>query len=216
MMDISPFKKSFGPVPALDFPGMSLESGTVCALVGANGSGKTTFARVLSGIIKPDGHPPVKRGLKVGYLPQKGCGFRMSAKRSLRLAGVSKREAAQILNSIGIDEKARCDRLSVGQNARLSLWRILRKRFDLLILDEPTASMDAEYTLLAQEAIARYAKEQNAAVILITHSLAEAQRLADKILFFRQGRTEAFLPTEEFLSSEEESVKQFIDMYRIR
>jgi len=78
-------------------------------------------------------------------------------------------------------------RLSGGECARLALARLLMQTWDLLVLDEPTAAMDMESTLQAEKLIAGSCRE-GTSVLLITHNLRQAERLADEVLFFSGGR----------------------------
>ena len=83
--------------------------------------------------------------------------------------------------------KKRAHRLSGGETAKLALARLLMRDYQLLILDEPSAAMDLESTLAAETLIAEYRDRIGCAVILITHNLQQARRMADRILFFDQG-----------------------------
>ena len=70
----------------------------------------------------------------------------------------------------------------------MALARLMMKDFQLLILDEPTASMDMESSLLAEKLMADYCRRSGCALVLITHSLQQAQRMADELLFFHEGK----------------------------
>lgn len=184
------FSKSYGARTVLTMPELKLEPGKVCAVVGANGSGKSTLARVLAGVLRPDGGRPVlPPELSVGYMPQKSYAFRMSTLANARLSGASEAEARAMLESLGIGHLARHQavRLSGGETARMALARVLLRPCALLILDEPTASMDMESTVLSETLLAETCRKNGSAVLLVTHSLPQARRLADSALFLHKG-----------------------------
>lgn len=175
----------------LDFPGYSFAPGRVCAVIGANGSGKSTLARILAGVIPADGGP-FRDGGGVGYMPQKSYPFRMSLRANLLLNG-GRGEGARadrLLAALGLEGLAGqgAHRLSGGETARMALARLMMRRYGTLILDEPTAAMDVQSTIRAEEQILAYRAETGCAVILVTHSLKQAGRLADEVLFLHGGR----------------------------
>ena len=180
-MKIGAFSKKYGEGFALEFPGAELANGKIYALLGANGSGKSTLARVISGWLKPEGGGAVISGARVGYLPQKSMGFRMSVKKNIMLGGKDEKRACGLMERLSLKdlEKARAGRLSGGECAKMCLARVLMGDYDLLVLDEPTAAMDVAGTLEAEGLIREYAADRQCPVILITHSLSQARRLAD-------------------------------------
>ena len=188
-MKIEAFKKSYSGRQVLDFPGVELEKGRVYAIIGANGSGKSTFARIVSGIEKPDGGALPTDGMKTGYLPQKSYAFRMRVLNNLLLNGRDETGAKELLEKMGIEHlaEANASRLSGGETARMALCRLMMRTYDAVILDEPCAAMDMESTLLAEKLISEYCREKSCAVVIITHSIQQARRIADEILFFSNG-----------------------------
>ena len=84
-MKIAPFTKTYEGRQVLDFPGMEVESGKIYAVIGANGSGKSTFAKILAGILPADRKEKYTDGGTIGYMPQKNYAFRMSTKANLLL-----------------------------------------------------------------------------------------------------------------------------------
>jgi len=102
-------------------------------------------------------------------------------------------------------ENKRADRLSGGETARMALVRLMMKRYDLVILDEPTAAMDMETTLLSEKLIEAYVRETGCALILVTHSLQQARRLADEVLYFHKGKLLESGPRERMLYQPEKT-----------
>ena len=215
-MKILPFTKTYDGVRVLDFPGMALEQGKIYAVIGANGSGKSTFAKILAGIVKADGKGPLCDAASVGYMPQKNYAFRMSTEANLLLNGSDKDRAKELMDALQIRhlEKKRADRLSGGETARMALGRLMMGRYELVILDEPTAAMDMETTLLAEALIADYARESGCALILVTHSLQQARRLAQEALYFHKGELIEAGSAETVLNTPaEELTRKFLDFY---
>jgi len=216
-MKIEAFSKTYEAVTVLDFPGMELEKGKVYGVIGANGSGKSTFAKILAGILPAD-----KRGkllqAKVGYMPQKNYAFRMSTKANILMNGKEENKAEALMDALQIRhlEHKRADRLSGGETARMALARLMMGAYDLVILDEPTAAMDIETTALSEKLIAEYVRQTGCALILVTHSLQRARRLADEVLYFHKGKLLEWGPKERVLyHPNEEKTKQFLDFYGI-
>ena len=189
-MKLYPFTKTYEGRCVLDFPGMVLQPGKIYAVIGANGSGKSTLAKVLSGVAAPDVHGPLTDAASVGYMPQKNYAFRMSTKANLLLNGGDEERAAKLMAALQLEElsKTRADRLSGGETARMALARLMMRDYELVILDEPTAAMDMETTHLSEALMADYVKSSGCALLLVTHSLQQARRLAHEALYFHKGR----------------------------
>lgn len=186
-MNLPAFSKTYDGRVVLDFPGMELKPGKIYAILGANGSGKSTFSRIAAGILPADQKCRISGS--VGYLPQKPYAFRASVKKNILLTGGEEEKAAALMDALQIRhlEKKRADRLSGGETARMALARLMIKQYDMVILDEPTAAMDMETTSAAEDLILKYAKETGCILILVTHSLQQARRVADEVLFFHKG-----------------------------
>ena len=189
-MKISAFSKTYDGAAVLDFPGMELKPGTVYAIIGANGSGKSTLAKILAGVLSADRRGNLMDAATVGYMPQKNYAFRMSAKANILLNGKDEARANSLMDALQIRhlEHKRADKLSGGETARMALARLMMRSYDVVILDEPTAAMDMETTSLSEDLILRYVKETGCTLILVTHSLQQARRVADEVLYFHKGK----------------------------
>lgn len=217
-MKIKAFSKTYGETVALDFPGMDLQSGKIYAIIGANGSGKSTFAKILSGVLRSDQKGSYLEDASVGYLPQKAYAFRMTVKANLLLNGADLNRANDLMDAVQIRhlENKRADRLSGGETSRMALARLMMKRYDVAILDEPTASMDMETTLLSEKLIVDYVKESGCVLILVTHSLQQARRIADQVLYFYKGTLKETGAKEQVLYKPvREETKQFLEFYGV-
>ena len=217
-MKIFPFSKTYEDRCVLDFPGNDVSSGKIYAIIGANGSGKSTFAKILAGILPADKKGKRLEGGSFGYMPQKNYAFRMTTKANILLNGAEETRANALMDAIQIRhlEHKRADRLSGGETARMALVRLMMKRYELVLLDEPTAAMDMETTLLSEKLIAEYVRETGCAMILVTHSLQQARRIADEVWYFHKGRLLESGPKEQVLYTPEQAeTKQFLEFYGV-
>ncbi len=215
-MNIQPFSKTYDGVRVLSFPGLDLEPGKIYAVIGANGSGKSTFAKILAGVLPADRKGRIRDDAAVGYLPQKHYAFRMSTRRNLLLSTKEEARAAELMDALQIRhlEKKRADRLSGGETARMALARLMMKRYDTVILDEPTAAMDMETTAAAEKLILDYTWQTGCTLILVTHSLQQARRIADEVLFFHKGVLKETGTKEQVLfHPSQPETRQFLDFY---
>ena len=215
-MKISAFSKTYDGRKVLDFPGIDLESGKIYAVIGANGSGKSTFSRILAGVLKADSREKRFLDGKVGYMPQKNYAFRMSTRANILLNGQDIARADRLMDELRLTHLARkrADRLSGGETARMTLARLMMRSYDVVLLDEPTAAMDMEITALSEELIVKYVRETGCTLILVTHSLQQARRIADQVLYFHKGNLLESGPKEQVLSHPQmPETREFLDFY---
>ena len=217
-MKITAFSKTYEERRVLDFPGMELQPGKIYAVIGANGSGKSTFVKILAGIVPADRRGKASEGGTIGYMPQKSYAYRMSTRKNILLNGDNAARAEALMDAIQIRhlENKRADKLSGGETARMALVRLMMRAYDLVLLDEPTAAMDMETTLLSENMIADYVRETGCALILVTHSLQQARRIADEVLYFHKGKLLESGPKEPLLSRPARAeTRQFLEFYGI-
>ena len=215
-MNTAAFRKTYPSGFSLEMPALELRPGELTAVIGANGSGKSTLARVLSGIERADGGARVLSGATVGYLPQKCFAFRMSVEKNILLGGAELQRFAELTRLLGLEPllKQRAKRLSGGECARMALARLLMGHRDLLIMDEPCAAMDMESTIAAEDILRRRCAEEGCAVLLITHSLQQARRCAQNVLFLQKGRLVEQGRSEEILTNPKTpELGRFLEFY---
>ena len=213
-MNLPAFSKTYDGVKVLDFPGLELKPGKIYAILGANGSGKSTFARIAAGILPADQKCWIPGS--VGYLPQKPYAFRMTVKKNILLTGGSTEHADELMAALSLTalQGKRADRLSGGETARMAMARLMMKQYDMVILDEPTAAMDMETTSAAEELILRYARDTGCILILVTHSLQQARRVADEALYFYKGKLlESGEAAGLLYHPNQPETKQFLEFY---
>ncbi len=204
----------FGAVDALRDVSLRLHRGERLALVGANGSGKTTLLRLLHGLVPcssgsrvlaADASPPV-----AAMLFQRPFVLSLSVRQNLGVAlwlrGVPRAErgarADGALRRVGLEGLARrpARDLSGGQQQRLALARAWALRPDLLLLDEPTASLDPSAKREVESLIEAIA-DDGVSLVMSTHNLGQAKRLAQRVVYLEAGRVVVDLPVNEFFNS---------------
>jgi ABC-2 type transport system ATP-binding protein len=188
--------------------------GEVLALLGPNGAGKTTTVRLLNGVLTPDrgtarvlGLDPTTQGdelrRRTGVLTEHaGLDDRLTARENLRYAAMIRGDIGpavdaridELLERFGMAERA--DRpvrgASTGQRKRLGLARSLLHDPEVLFLDEPTSGLDPSATRDVVELIGTLATEQGRTIVLATHFLGEAGRLADRMAVLDHGELIAY------------------------
>jgi ABC-type multidrug transport system ATPase subunit len=220
-MKTNALAKTYDGKRVLALPPLDFEPGKIYAVIGANGSGKSTFARLLAGIIRPDGgQKPFAGKAGVGYMPQNSFAFRMKTRSNILLAcrktDEDLKKAARLMSSLKLDSLAdrKAGRLSGGETARMAMARLLMCDYDVVILDEPTAAMDVETTVLAENLLLACRQETGCVMILVTHSLKQAERVADEVLFLSEGELVEKGPAAQVLHDPKKpKTKQFLDFY---
>lgn len=214
-MNTGAFTKTYGGRTVLNMPELTLESGKIYAVIGSNGSGKSTLARVLSAIERPDGKELPLSGVHIGYMPQKSFAFRMSTRANILLGNKDEKKAAELMEKLSLTalKDKNAQRLSGGETAKMALARLLISEYELLILDEPTAAMDMESTSVSEGLIHGYCRSAGCTVILVTHSLQQARRIADNVLFLHKGELAEHGDISILDDPRSPELKAFLDFY---
>jgi tungstate transport system ATP-binding protein len=197
-----------GGVTALDRLDLAIEPGRRTVVLGPNGAGKSVLLRTLHGLIRPtSGTVAWSRPMRQAMVFQRPVMLRRSALANITYAlavnGVREPErigaASAALARAGLSAIAlRPARvLSGGEQQRLALARAWALRPQILFLDEPTASLDPGATAEVERVIASIAAE-GTRIVMTTHNLGQARRLADEIVFIHAGRATERTPADRF------------------
>jgi tungstate transport system ATP-binding protein len=203
----------FGDVRALHGVSLTLHRGDRLALVGANGSGKTTLLRLLHGLVPFEGRRDVVaingRVPVIAMLFQRpfllSLSVRWNVLLGLWLHGVPRAQRDErchrALRRVGLDALAgRSARsLSGGQQQRLALARAWALEPDVLLLDEPTANLDPSAKREVERLIGALA-DDGVTVVMSTHNLGQAKRLATRVAYLEAGRLVVDLPVDRFFN----------------
>lgn len=215
-VEISNFKMSFGKNTVINDLSFSVQKGEVFGFLGSNGSGKTTTIRALLGLYEPtDGNllingqvfDPKTTGKKLGYLPEERGLYKKERAIDVmtyfgQLKGLDASDAKKwslgYLERVGLLDKAntRIDKLSGGQQQKVQLGVTIMNDPELLILDEPTKGFDPVNRRLLMDII----EEQNkkgATVIMVTHQMEEVERLCNRAILLKNGKSEAYGTIDE-------------------
>lgn len=216
---VSNLMKAYGPVQAVDGLSFSVGRGEVFALLGPNGAGKTTALEILEGYRTADAGSVSVLGLDPGrdsrhlkarcgvMLQQDGLHPGLSAREILRLYASFYAQPADpimLLDRVGLRDSAsvRCRRLSGGQKRRLALALALIGHPELIFLDEPTTGMDPQARLTTWDII-RELRSDGTTIMLTTHLMDEAERLADRVAIVNRGRLVALDSPASLMRREE-------------
>jgi len=201
----------YGSAWALQSVSLSISAGERVALVGPNGSGKTTLLRVLNGLIEPSAGTVQRPGtMSQMLLFQRPYMLRTSAQNNVALGlwlrGARWRGACRLANDalarVGLAALAQRNArtLSVGQQQRLALARAWVLAPDVLLLDEPTASMDPDARREVETLLGEFALGRPQTLVFSSHTTGLVSRLASRVICLQDGRIRADLPVQEFLS----------------
>lgn len=238
---VFPARRRAGEVVAVDGVSLRVEPGEFAGVVGPSGSGKSTLVRLVNLLERPTSGSVTVDGRVLTELPddrvraaRRSIGmvfqhFELLDSRTaagnvehpLELAGVGRaerrRRATELLDLVGLGERAeaRPAQLSGGQKQRVAIARALVMKPKIMLFDEPTSALDPELVGEVLSVIAEIAEEGETAMLLITHEMAFARDVADRVVFFDEGRiVEEGAPERIFDAPESERLQTFLQRFR--
>ena len=202
--------KAYKAVTAVDGISFALAPGSCTALLGGNGAGKTTTISTIMGLVEPTSgrvtvlgaNMPRQRHLVLHRMnfesPYVNMPMRLSVRQNLTVFGMLygvadlrgriQRLAEELELSEFLDRQT--GKLSSGQKTRVALAKSLINEPEVLLLDEPTASLDPDTADWVRGRLERYRVERGATVLLASHNMAEVERLCDRVIMLKAGRIE--------------------------
>lgn len=200
--------KAYGKVVAVDHIGFEVAAGSVTGLLGGNGAGKTTTIAMIMGLVLPSGgrievlgHDIVAERHKVLHRmnfesPYIDMPHRLTVRQNLRVFGMLYGVAdidgriADLAAELDLESllERETGRLSAGQKTRVSLAKALVNAPELLLLDEPTASLDPDTADWIRTRLETYRAERGATILLASHNMPEVERLCDDVIMMKGGR----------------------------
>ena len=207
-INVENLTKSFGAVRAVEGVSFRVAPGTTCGLLGGNGAGKTTTISMLLGILAPDagairvlGHDMARDRFaalaRMNYSsPYVALPMRLTVEENLRVYGhlynvpQLERRIRELARDFDLEAllRRKAGALSAGQKTRVALAKALINRPALILLDEPTASLDPDTADYVRTGLERYRDETGAAILLASHNMAEVERLCAEVLMMKGGR----------------------------
>jgi ABC-2 type transport system ATP-binding protein len=209
-IDVAHLVKLYKSTRAVDDISFSIARGSITGLLGGNGAGKTTTIAMIMGLVLPTsgrievlGHPmPNESAAVLGRMnfesPYVDMPSRLTVRQNLNIFG----RLYSVANLAARIEKLAADldlgdfldrpsgKLSAGQKTRVALAKALINRPELLLLDEPTASLDPDTADWIRQHLETYRKENNATILLASHNMLEVERLCDRVIIMKRGRIE--------------------------
>src|SRR5664280_1125469 len=217
VMETAGLGKQYGKRWALHDCSLAIPEGKVVGLVGPNGAGKTTLLQLAAGLLTPTagtievlgGHPgsgPEQLG-RVGFVAQDTPAYsRMSVSQHLRMGALLNSHwddelAFRRIEALDIDPRQRAGSLSGGQRAQLALTLAIAKRPEVLLLDEPVASLDPlarrEFLQVLMEVVA----EHGVSVVLSSHLVSDIERVCDYLIVLADSRVQLAGDVDDLVSS---------------
>jgi len=200
--------KSYGALTAVDGVSFALKGGEIVGLVGPNGAGKTTIINMILGVLSPSAGRILIEGLDLAksrsqalartnfaavYAPLPG---NLTVEQNLRIFGMIYEVKAlggrigKLLQEFDLERfaRAKCGVLSSGEQTRVALAKAMLNKPRLLLLDEPTASIDPATAREVRAHIQRFTAEAGGAVLWTSHNMYEVAEVCDRVLFISRGR----------------------------
>ncbi len=229
-LQLNNVSKRYGNTKAIDSISFDAEGNNIIALLGVNGSGKTTLLRTIAGLERADegslsinneelGLPELRKIATLVF--QRTVMFSRSVYDNLafglRIRGLEKEkiagEVSKALEAVGLRDldRRKAKKTSGGEQQRIALARAFLLNPKILLLDEPTANLDVSSAKIVEEII-KNRRTKDCVIILATHNLHQAKRLADEIFHIHEGRIlERATPAEFFTNPRNENTKRFIN-----
>jgi ABC-2 type transport system ATP-binding protein len=202
--------KTYNAVPAVRGISFAIARGSCTALLGGNGAGKTTTISIIMGLVEPTAGRVTVLGAAMPRQrhdvlhrmnfesPYVNMPMRLTVRQNLKvfgmLYGVADIEARTRALSEELELSDFLDRqtgkLSAGQKTRVALAKALINNPEILLLDEPTASLDPDTADWVRTHLERYRASRGATILLASHNMGEVERLCDRVIMLKQGRIE--------------------------
>lgn len=209
-IEVEHLVKVYKTTRAVDDVSFRVARGSITGLLGGNGAGKTTTIAMIMGLVLPTsgriqvlGHPiPAESDAVRGRMnfesPYVDMPMRLTVRQNLTIFGKLyavpdlRGRIAQLADDLDLNEflDRANGKLSAGQKTRVALAKALINEPDLLLLDEPTASLDPDTADWVRRHLEDYCKRRGATILLASHNMLEVERLCDRVIIMKRGRIE--------------------------
>ncbi|MDP9654540.1 UNVERIFIED_ORG: ABC-type polar amino acid transport system ATPase subunit [Pseudomonas putida] len=236
MIEAKGICKAFGALQVLKGIDLKIETGEVTCLIGASGSGKSTFLRCLNGLdpadsgeLSVEGMPMLGKGVDIDRIRQRiGMVFQhfnlfnnMTVLQNITIGPIKLRgkspdearaEAIALLKLVGLADRTEAmpRMLSGGQKQRVAIARALAMAPEVMLFDEPTSALDPEMVREVLDVI-RDVATRGMTMVIVTHEMGFAREIADRVAFMHQGKVhEVGTPEQIFSNPREERTREFL------
>ena len=209
-IEVERLVKIYKEVPAVDGISFSIPRGSITGLLGGNGAGKTTTIAMIMGLLMPTSGSVKVLGAQMPHQryrvlqrmnfesPYVDMPMRLTVRQNLtifgRLYAVAdlRERIAQLTADLDLNDflDRASGKLSAGQKTRVALAKALINQPELLLLDEPTASLDPDTADWVRGHLERYCREHHATLLLASHNMTEVERLCERVIILKRGRIE--------------------------
>ena len=237
-IEVAHLSKVYKNTRAVDDISFSIRSGSITGLLGGNGAGKTTTIAMIMGLVLPTsgriavlGHPmPGESAQVLGRMnfesPYVDMPARLTVRQNLTIFGRLysvpnlKARIERLASDLDLDDfiDRPNGKLSAGQKTRVALAKALINQPELLLLDEPTASLDPDTADWIRQHLETYRKENAATILLASHNMLEVERLCDRVIIMKRGRIEDDDSPEQIMARYNRATMEevFLDVARGR
>lgn len=226
-IEIKKLKKTYEGVIVLDIDRLTIKTGKITAIVGPNGAGKSTLLNLIGNLIQKDEGTILYNGdakapeknmtlvfqepYLIGSTVKKNIVYPMKLRKySKEIIEARTQKLTEELNLEALLNK-KANQLSLGEMQKVALARALSFKPELLLLDEPCASIDPYTTSEIEKILMKMNHFENTTMVMVTHNLAQARRLADEVILLKKGKLVECCSSEQFFThSENEETKRFV------
>ena len=222
ILECKGLSKSYGRFQALDHVDLTLEPGKIIGLLGPNGSGKTTFIKLINQLLVPDegtllidgNAPGVESKSIISYLPEKTyLDENQKIAETLDFFAdfyddFDRSRAVQMLEKLNISHEARIKTLSKGTKEKVQLILVMSRKAKLYCLDEPIAGVDpAARDYILNTIINNY--DENATILISTHLIADIENILDEVIFIQNGRIRLYSDVDSIRVNKRMSIDSY-------
>lgn len=237
LFEIISLTQKFKDKEVLQIENLSLDTGKIYGVMGPSGAGKSTLLRILNLLSPPTRGNVFFRGQEIYTLKprerltlqrkmamvfQKPVLFRSTVRENVAYGlkirgvepGVTREKVDNALEWVGLKHMADQNALSLsgGESQRVALARAIVLDIEVLLLDEPTANLDPGNIAIIENLITSLNRDRQITVIIVTHNIFQAQRIADEVIFFHEGKlVEKAASKEIFSAPKDKRTRQFIE-----
>jgi phospholipid/cholesterol/gamma-HCH transport system ATP-binding protein len=238
LIKFSGVKKSFGKLHVFESLDLEVKRGEVLVVLGESGSGKSVLLKMLIGLVRPDAGEILFDGTNLTELDEEG--FEAVRRRiAMLFQGNALFDSMTILDNVAYPLREHSDmeedeikktvteklglvgledienklpsQLSGGMRKRVALARAIACNPEVLLYDEPTTGLDPPNTRRISELIRKLNEQLNVTSLVITHDMASAYFVADRVALLNDGRISAVMTRDEMVSSDREEIKEFVE-----